>query len=199
MLLLLEHASTPVDELNPVGTDHSQCGQDRHEQCRDRHAGCDVALAHGVVELGGGGRGFHQYQFGCGRTMWMRRSPWFLVAMRSRLSRLTFWKELVYWVSLMSPSGVTEVTTAARWVSPGAVSMPGANDYYGGQHYGDNLYGDCIVAIDINTGKLKWYQQLVHHDIWDYDLAAAPTLINVVRNGRTIPAVAQITKMPSYK
>src|SRR5262249_1533669 len=75
------------------------------------------------------------------------------------------------------------------------VSMAGGNDYYGGQHHGDNLYGDCIVAIDINTGKLKWYQQLVHHDIWDYDLAAAPALINVVRNGRTIPAVAQITKM----
>jgi len=75
------------------------------------------------------------------------------------------------------------------------VSMPGGNDYYGGQHHGDNLYGDCLVAIDINTGKLKWYQQLVHHDIWDYDLGAAPTLLNIVRNGRTIPAVAQITKM----
>jgi glucose dehydrogenase len=75
------------------------------------------------------------------------------------------------------------------------VSMPGGNDYYGGQHHGDNLYGDCVVAIDINTGKLKWYQQLVHHDIWDYDLAAAPALVNVVRNGRTIPAVAEITKM----
>ena len=45
------------------------------------------------------------------------------------------------------------------------------------------------------TGKLRWHQQLVHHDIWDYDLGAAPTLVDVVKNGKTIPAVAQITKM----
>ena len=44
-------------------------------------------------------------------------------------------------------------------------------------------------------GKLKWYQQLVHHDLWDYDLPAAPTLVDVKRNGRTIPAVGVITKM----
>ena len=45
------------------------------------------------------------------------------------------------------------------------------------------------------TGKLRWYRQLVHHDIWDYDLGAAPALVDVVKNGKTIPAVAQITKM----
>jgi hypothetical protein len=46
------------------------------------------------------------------------------------------------------------------------------NDYYGGPHHGNNLYSDCILAVDANTGKIKWYQQLVHHDIWDFDLAA---------------------------
>jgi len=75
------------------------------------------------------------------------------------------------------------------------VSMPGENDYYGGDHHGDNLYGTSVVALDANTGKLKWYRQLVHHDVWDYDLGAAPTLVDAVRNGRTIPAVAVITKM----
>ena len=45
------------------------------------------------------------------------------------------------------------------------------------------------------TGKLKWYQQLVHHDLWDYDLAAPPVLFDIRRNGQTLPAVAQITKM----
>jgi glucose dehydrogenase len=84
---------------------------------------------------------------------------------------------------------------AERGLVYAPVSMPGGNDYYGGTHHGDNLYGDCVVAIEIKTGKLKWYQQLVHHDIWDYDLAAAPTLINVTRGGATVPAVAQITKM----
>jgi len=69
------------------------------------------------------------------------------------------------------------------------------NDYYGGPHHGNNLYSDCIIAVDINTGKIKWYQQLVHHDIWDYDLAAAPALIDIRRDGRVIPALSMITKM----
>ena len=75
------------------------------------------------------------------------------------------------------------------------VSMPGNNDYYGGDHHGDNLFGTSIVAVEAASGKLRWYRQLVHHDIWDYDLGAAPALVEVVRNGRTIPAVAEITKM----
>lgn len=69
------------------------------------------------------------------------------------------------------------------------------SDYYGGDRKGKNLYGNSIVALDVNTGTLKWYQQLVHHDLWDYDLPATPTLFDVKRNGRTIPAVGIVTKM----
>jgi quinoprotein glucose dehydrogenase len=69
------------------------------------------------------------------------------------------------------------------------------SDYYGGDRKGDGLYGNSIVALDATTGRLKWYRQLVHHDLWDYDLPAAPTLVEVKRNGRTIPAVAVMTKM----
>lgn len=69
------------------------------------------------------------------------------------------------------------------------------SDYYGGDRHGANLYGNSIVALDAATGRMKWYQQLVHHDLWDFDLPAAPTLIDVQRDGRTIPAVAVITKM----
>jgi competence ComEA-like helix-hairpin-helix protein len=69
------------------------------------------------------------------------------------------------------------------------------SDYYGADRHGKNLYGNSLVALDANTGKLKWYQQLVHHDLWDFDLPAAPTLIDVVRDGTRIPAVAMITKM----
>jgi len=74
-------------------------------------------------------------------------------------------------------------------------SIPGENDYVGVTRPGDNLYGNALVAIDIATGKRLWHQQLVHHDIWDNDLAAHPTLIDVTRNGKTVPAVAEITKM----
>ena len=69
------------------------------------------------------------------------------------------------------------------------------NDYYGGPTPGNNLYSDSLLAVDALTGKMKWHQQIVHHDIWDYDVAAQPTLVEVRRNGRTIPGVAQITKM----
>jgi glucose dehydrogenase len=69
------------------------------------------------------------------------------------------------------------------------------SDYYGGDREGKNLYGNCVIALDIQTGKLKWFQQLVHHDLWDYDVPAAPTLVDVKRDGRTIPAVAVVTKM----
>jgi glucose dehydrogenase len=74
------------------------------------------------------------------------------------------------------------------------VSIAGS-DYVGVERPGDNLYGTSLVAVDIATGKRRWHQQLVHHDIWDFDLGAAPTLIDVVRDGKSIPAVAQITKM----
>jgi glucose dehydrogenase len=69
------------------------------------------------------------------------------------------------------------------------------NDYWGGPHHGNNLYSDSLVALDALTGRMKWHQQLVHHDIWDYDLSAAPVLIDVRRDGQVIPAVVQQTKM----
>ena len=67
-------------------------------------------------------------------------------------------------------------------------------DFYGGNRQGSNLYGTSLVALDANTGKLKWYFQTVHHDNWDYDDNAAPILFNVKRHGHEIPAVGQITK-----
>ncbi|MCC6368505.1 MAG: PQQ-binding-like beta-propeller repeat protein [Bryobacterales bacterium] len=69
------------------------------------------------------------------------------------------------------------------------------SDFYGADRVGDNLYGNSLVALDARTGAKKWHQQLVHHDIWDYDLAAPPALFDIRRGGRVIPAVAQTTKM----
>ena len=75
-----------------------------------------------------------------------------------------------------------------------AIGSP-AYDFYGGDRKGANLYGNCLVALDLKTGKLRWHFQLVHHDIWDYDPPAAPALVTVRRSGADIPAVVQVTKM----
>lgn len=83
-------------------------------------------------------------------------------------------------------------------VQRGIVYMPfGAPsvDQYGGDRPGDNLFSTSIVAADANTGKYLWHFQVVHHDIWDADLAGAPALIDVKQGGRTIPAVAVIGKV----
>lgn len=68
-------------------------------------------------------------------------------------------------------------------------------DFYGADRKGMDLFANSLVALDAATGKLRWYFQMVHHDIWDYDMPAQPVLITVRRDGREIPAVAQVTKM----
>ena len=68
------------------------------------------------------------------------------------------------------------------------------NDFYGGERLGDNLFADSLVCIEAKTGKRVWHFQFVHHPIWDYDPPGAPNLINLKIGGRTIKAVAQITK-----
>ena len=67
-------------------------------------------------------------------------------------------------------------------------------DFYGWDRNGKNLFGNSLVALNAETGKLVWYFQVVHHDTWDYDLESAPVLMDVVRNGNKIPAVAVISK-----
>ncbi|WP_207632756.1 outer membrane protein assembly factor BamB family protein [Foetidibacter luteolus] len=63
-------------------------------------------------------------------------------------------------------------------------------DYYGGDRVGANLFGNCLLAVDARTGKRLWHYQTVHHDLWDYDLAAAPQLITVDHDGKKTDAVA---------
>ncbi|MBV9082347.1 MAG: pyrroloquinoline quinone-dependent dehydrogenase [Acidobacteriaceae bacterium] len=70
-----------------------------------------------------------------------------------------------------------------------------ADNFYGADRPGENLYANCVIAVDPETGNLRWFTQLVHHDIFDYDVAAPPALITVMRKGHAIPAVAEITKM----
>ncbi|MES1219680.1 MAG: PQQ-binding-like beta-propeller repeat protein, partial [Bacteroidota bacterium] len=68
------------------------------------------------------------------------------------------------------------------------------NDFYGGQRLGDGLYGNSVLAIDANTGKLKWHFQTVHHDVWDMDISSAPILATIDKDGKKTDVVVQTTK-----
>jgi quinoprotein glucose dehydrogenase len=67
-------------------------------------------------------------------------------------------------------------------------------DYYGGTRPGDNLFGETLLAVDLNTGERKWHFQLVHHGIWDHDIPCAPILLDITVDGKPVKAVAQPTK-----
>jgi quinoprotein glucose dehydrogenase len=69
-----------------------------------------------------------------------------------------------------------------------------APDFWGGHRLGQDLFADCLLALDAATGKLLWYHQTVHHDIWDRDLPSPPVLLTVRHDGRAVDAVAQTTK-----
>ena len=68
------------------------------------------------------------------------------------------------------------------------------NDYWGGKRLGENLFAESIVALDADTGERLWHFQTVHHGLWDYDVASAPNLVDIVVEGKPIKAVAQVSK-----
>ncbi len=79
----------------------------------------------------------------------------------------------------------------------GLVYLPfgtGTNDFYGGHRKGKNLFAESLVAVKAETGELVWYFQVVHHGVWDYDLPAAPALVDVTVDGKERKALAQVTK-----
>jgi len=79
----------------------------------------------------------------------------------------------------------------------GILYMPfgaAAANYYGGDRPGPNLFGNSVVAVDANTGKYKWHFQVVHHDLWDYDMPPAPGLVDIVKDGKKVPALSAMGK-----
>jgi quinoprotein glucose dehydrogenase len=79
----------------------------------------------------------------------------------------------------------------------GLVYLPtscATNNFFGGDRPGDNLFANSLVAVEAETGKRRWHFQIVHHDVWDYDLPCAPNLVDIHVGGRPIKAVAQMTK-----
>ncbi len=95
-------------------------------------------------------------------------------------------------------TGSTNVwTTMSADDGLGLVYLPfgtPTNDFYGGHRPGANLFAESIVAVDARTGARKWHFQAVHHGVWDYDLPAAPALVDLTVDGRRIQALAQVSK-----
>ena len=89
-------------------------------------------------------------------------------------------------------AGVTRRSrrTALVFAATGSASF----DFYGVNRHGDNLFANCVLALDARTGRRVWHFQAIKHDVWDWDFPAAPNLVTVTRNGRRVEAVAQITK-----
>jgi glucose dehydrogenase len=98
------------------------------------------------------------------------------------------------WITAGSPANWGEATVDAQ---RGLIFLPigqPAAQYYGGARHGQNLYSSSIVALEAATGKVRWHFQLTHHDVWDYDAEAAPTLMEVNREGKKIPVVVAVSK-----
>ena len=102
-----------------------------------------------------------------------------------------------------SPEGA-KITGAANAWAPLSVDLQrhlvyvptgsASPDFFGGERPGDNRWANSLVALDAGTGKLVWGYQLVHHDLWDYDLASQPALVDLVHDGKHVDAVIQATK-----
>ena len=85
--------------------------------------------------------------------------------------------------SIDEPRGIVYVPTGS-----------GTYDFWGGDRLGANVYANCLIALDVRTGKRLWHYQMIHHDLWDFDNVSAPQLVTVTQNGRKIDAVAQAGK-----
>jgi quinoprotein glucose dehydrogenase len=97
-----------------------------------------------------------------------------------------------------SIGGANDWSGMALDVKRGIVYIPTASpkyNFYGANRPGKNLYGDCLLALNARTGKLIWYYQMVHHDIWDYDNDSTPMLTTVLHNGKKVDVVAQAGKV----
>ena len=146
----------------------------------------NVLITHGDFEPGKG-KTIRGWDIVTGKPLWV----WYAKAQPGDPNREKTWLD----GSADSNISTDIWGTTTVDVERGLVYVPTETTSGQGPHPGDNLYTDSVVALDALTGKMKWYQQQVHAPQGDNDMAAAPVLIDVRRNGKVIPALAEYTKM----
>ena len=114
------------------------------------------------------------------------------------------WEPLIRAVDVLASGDTVEVGAANTWatITPdpdnGLLFVPTGSpspDHYGGLRPGNNEHANSLVALDASSGEVVWSYQMVHHDLWDYDLPSPPALVEIERDGVDVPAVIQTTKM----
>ena len=103
-----------------------------------------------------------------------------------------------YWQGNPATGGANAWSVLSADPARGLIFVPTTSpspDYYGGERIGDNRCANSVVCLEAASGRMRWYFQVVHHDLWDDDIAAQPLLFDLVRKGRKMPAVAVGTKM----
>jgi len=148
-----------------------------------------------IVSLPAGGAGYvaspgdiHAYDVRSGKLAWVFHT----VPERGEPGAESWPAE-----ALATGSGVHNWSELTVDEARGIVFIPTGTaryDFYGGNRPGANLYANSVLALDAKTGKRKWHFQTVHHDLWDYDLATAPKLLTVKKDGRDVDVIAQASK-----
>lgn len=188
--------------------DHGRVWLNRHTPDRARYFGFNGPIVVGdVIVVGGNGGGrtgagygdggperearpenIRGYDVRSGRQLW----TFHLIPQRGEKGRASWGKGSADFVGNMAAWAPLSADEKLGYVYV-PLSAP-TNSYFGGHRPGNNLYSDSLVALDARSGKLIWYFQMVHHDLWDYDNASAPTLGEITVEGQRIPAVMQPNK-----
>jgi quinoprotein glucose dehydrogenase len=152
-----------------------------------------VVLGSGMIDGWNTGRGLGTvwaYDVRTGELRW----KWHAIPRHADADNATDWR----------PEQAAKTGTANVWspmsVDPErdlifAATGSASPDYYGGERLGNNRHANSLVALDASSGEVEWSYQLVHHDLWDYDLASQPVLADIERDGARVPVVIQATKM----
>ena len=187
---------TPVDEFGDAGRVDLRKGLDREEERSISNTSPGVVFEDLIIMGSSAGEGpeptapghIRAYDVRTGEILWMFHT----IPHPGEFGYET-WPEDAWTRSGSANAWGGLSLDAERGIVYAATGSP-SYDWYGGDREGKNLFANSVIALDARTGERLWHFQTVHHDLWDYDLPAPPTLVSFEHEGETIDAVAQPSK-----